>query len=310
MTNQIAPSWVVDPIISPRAHGGLITTVEVVTSHASADDGDYGDIELLPSSDDRRWESGYTWRPLGGCGEAGIFAPCDDETKTIPDSQAIVEVIPPTVYAGFKCSTWGLLEEERMAHAEARLNAREGQAIERELWAGAKAQAMTWPNPYLASPATTVLAGGATVKYLQAFAALQEAIGDCLGSENAAVLHMTRRLATLLKANRVIGIYKEDGWDFPKLVDQYGNYIVAGTGYDGSGPGGSVESATQEWAYATGAVRVDAGPVYMTPDSLKGAVSRDINNITFIAERTAAAAFDSCCTFGVLCDMTGSGLTP
>jgi len=335
---QMGPSEIVDPIVGPPARGGLSSTVEYVEPKVEAStqldraeralkaaqealeaieepaalEMGRNEIEKLQVAVEkaakkhaasRRWENGYVYRPLGGCAEANVWAPCAGMLKRVDPTAPLVNVIPFTVYAGFTCSTWALAEEERIAHAEIRLNARESQAVEDELWHGTLATAEGWPNPVLAGPATVQLTPGATTSPLPyALGSLQDAIRVCLGSEVAGVIHATPMTVALWAASHMVW-RNEDG----RLRDLFGNLIVAGAGYDGASPLGVVDpTGRTAWAYATGPVRVMAGPVYITPDDTAEAVQRDTNDVTWRAERSISAAFDPCCLYGINVDLCNS----
>lgn len=291
----MGPAQIVDPIVGQASRGGLLSSVEV--------------IEGGKATEDRRWENGYTWRPLGGCGEAGFWAPCSGDTKPIDPSGPIVEVVPGTVYAGFKCSSWALTEEERIAHAETALYSMGGKQVEAELWTGAAAQAEGWPNPYLASPATVKLTVGTeTSALIYAFASLVAAMRECQG-DIAGVIHATAATVLLWKAARIIEIETRqiNGIEQDVLVDAFGNIVIGGAGYDGSSPDGTIDpSGRTAWAYATGPVEVRVGPTYIVPDNTAEALDRKTNDIEWRAERTAAAAFDPCCLYGINVDLCGT----
>lgn len=260
---------------------------------------DQREVAAVKVAESRRWENGATWRPLGGCAQADTWAQCSGVLKLVDPTAPLVEVVPFTVYAGFTCSTWALAEEERIAHAEIRLSARESQAIEEEMWKGSLAQANAWPNPFLAGPATTKLtAGASTSPYPYALGNLQDALAECLGSDLAGVIHAPRSTVTLWQSLHMVS-RGTDG----RIRDLYGNLIVAGGGYDGSSPSGVIDATGKTaWAYATGPVKVITGPVYITPDDTAEAVDRSTNDITWRAERTAIAAYDPCCVFGINVD--------
>lgn len=324
---QMGPSQVVDPIVAPEipARGGLLLSVAVDEPTGAFNPPEMpGDDQNPPTEEQRlafdeatrqfdqrvlesrRWENGYTWRPLGGCAEADTWAPCSGDEKVIDPTAPLVEVIPWTAYAGFTCSTWAIEEIERIAHAEIRLAARAGQAIELELWAGDIAQAMDYPNPYLASPAAVQLTHPGQVSALRhGLGNLQDAIRDCLGSEVPGVIHATPQTVALWASEHMV-------FDYPDgiLRDIFGNIVIGGAGYataEGEGPDGDVDPTGKTvWAYATGPVRAMLGPVYITPDDTGEALIRTTNDITWRAERTVSAAFDPCCLFAnriSLCDI-------
>lgn len=345
MSNPLGPSAIVEPIIGPRAFGGLLASVDVVEPDLEAqkavdnaldalkaaqeklaeqpkmnDDGytdGTGAIEsaeaaveraeaalskaLLQQANSRRWENGYTYRPLGGCAEANVWANCSGEMKEVDPTSPLVAAFPFTVYAGFTCSTWGMEEEERIAHAQVRLGARESQAIENELWHGTLAAAEGWTtNPVLAGSATTALTTGSETSPLPyALASIQQALRECLGSDVAGTIHASAKAASLWMAT--YQIFREpDGI----IRDLMGNVIVVGAGYDGSSPIGVVDpTGRTEWVYGTGPVRVFVGPVYLNPTETKEAVERSTNDITWRAERSASPHFDPCCLYGINVDL-------
>lgn len=312
---QLGPPAIIEPITGPPARGGLLrsVTVEQPLETAKADaapDPSTGmaPVQLPPDAEAeaRRWEMGVEYRPLGGCAGVGVWAPCSGEMKLVDAAGPLVNGVPFTVYAGYKCSTWGLEEAERIAQAEARMNLRGGSAIEAELWKGTIAQAEGWDTPYLASPATQLLTSGSETSPLPfALAALQEAFRECYGSDYAGTVHAPTTTVSLWQKEHMVGpeIREVDGEQVEVLVDLYGNVVVAGGGYDGSSPTGDIDpTGRTSYAYITGPVKVLLGPVYFDPDHLVQAVARDVNDVIWIAERSAIALFDPCCVFGINVD--------
>lgn len=181
-------------------------------------------------------------------------------------------------------------------------------AVERELWSGALAQqqAAVWvtgdhqgeafPNKWLASTDATDVTPipGTPVKTKHALALLEKALGDC-GLGVKGVIHATCDVASTLGLNLKV---KDDA-----LITTLGNSVVAGVGYTGSSPAGTLPVGTAVWMYATGPVTVRLGPITATPDDRSQSVDTRVNTVHVYSSRPAAVTWDSCCHFAVLVDL-------
>lgn len=185
-------------------------------------------FEPIPT-DDEHWELGYHFPTWGACLGAFRWGPCSGAVKTPGSGSTTVTTVPFTVYAPFRCSTFGTggaLDEYEAAAKDA-LRGAGGIQVEEELWLGTLAVQNGWSNLYLMSGATEI-GGGAVFPYPAALALLQKALRGCLG-DDAGVIHAS---AALVSMWQMAGAIFEDGG---ALRDVFGNFVIAGGGYPGYG---------------------------------------------------------------------------
>jgi hypothetical protein len=209
------------------------------------------------------------------------------------------EYIPFSVKVSFRASTMGNTPEEIRTVVENVLDAATQKAVEREFWTGEIAKQMVadepdHPNLYLASAAADIVnpAVGTPVKTKYGLALLEQALGDS-GIGERGVIHATRGVASAL------GIKGADG----RIETPIGNYLVAGTGYTGSGPDGSAPTGDQAWMYATGPVTVRLGKSDLFQKTIHQAVNTSNNEIEYTGYRTAAVTWSNNSHHAVLVDL-------
>jgi hypothetical protein len=263
------------------------------------------------SPDESRWEGGLTFLPNGCVGSHVTSNVCSEgphDSKPADSLGAVVEYDPFLVWTGAACTTLqGVGRNELEPRMRTALELSQGESIEHELWTGEQAVADGSPNLYLAggspnfvdlSPLASDVSPGA-----YGLAALQEHLAHCSPSGRG-MIHATVNVVTMWQSKQVVRI--ENGL----ILDLYGNWIVAGTGYDGSDPDGNVDATGETaYAYATGLVDVHLSPIISLPDPdrLVDAIRRSDNTVEWRAERVAAAVFDGCCHAGVrvgICETT------
>ena len=261
-----------------------------------------------------RWTSGIVWdSPLCGTTGGVLLPGCDpyeitegegEEATTSPVKVPTVDFTggvydPIVVWAAGRCSTFG--DRARVAESvRAALLIDRHRQLEHEFWTGTLAQEDGNDNPYLAKEGTVdELHDGDPTPLAYALADLQQAIADCAPGGRG-MIHATVRTVALWQ---LLGMVRVDG---TSLVDVFGNLIVPGVGYDGSAPGGVVDTTGRTaWAYATGIVVAAFGS-----DLELDAVDRDVNSTEVVIEEIAGAWFDECCLTGVnvdLCNTECSG---
>lgn len=226
-------------------------------------------FEPVPT-DDPHWELGYHFPTWGSCIAAFAWGPCSGVLRRAGSGSSTVEAVPFTVYAPFRCSTFGTGGElgEYEAAARDALRSAGGQQLELELWAGALAAQNGWPNRFLANDTATQIGGGATMPWPVALALLQKELRDCMG-DDAGVIHASAALVSLWQ---MAGAVREvDG----VLRDVYGNFVIAGSGYSGGAP-----RASQQWN--------------LTPGGSGGTFRLTVTSpITGESEQTAAIAYNA-----------------
>jgi hypothetical protein len=223
-------------------------------------------------------ETPVLWEP---CSE-GTFR---DKVEGTARPQATFD--PFVAYIPVTCSTFGW--EDIAAQAEAVLDATISFAVEQAL-----ADSNTQGNPFLGDGNLTILGGGA-VPPAEALAYLENAIGATArkGMIHADPAVVSRFTTVPLDARR-------------SLVEQQlytvnGTPVVSGDGYIGVVPGGQAAlSAAQSWAFATGPVEVRLAEVRTSP--IREALDREINLVTFRAERYFLVTWDTALQAGVLVD--------
>lgn len=302
---ELAPSTVIRP---PTVPMGGHTLLDAAWDLA----GDGPDAPRLEGEDwdpTNRWESGFQFFP-DGCDDGTVWAPCDptpvDLEVLAAENAAVVEWQPLVYYAGFTCSTWGMGALNYTERAKRRLSRVMPRLVEDEFWRGDEAQAQSLPNQYLADATTLVEVDGGTAQPLDyALGMLQQRLGDCLGGDVPGVIHAPRRLVSLWAHDYLVLPYRDPISGRTFLFDTFGNQVVAGAGYDGSGPDGltPTEDDTTMWAYATGPVYKLVGDQQVYADRDEWFVDRATNTATIFAQQTVAVVWDGCCHFGVNVDL-------
>lgn len=283
------PTVIAPPRAEPARFGLVVSSREVAP--ADADEGRFGT---------------YTWAPEL-CATSGVVDGCDftdefpDAVKEISDPDDDVELFGPyTVWAGYRCSTFGPDQAERERRARNQLAVSESRAIEREFWSGDYSVATTLGlNFFLtASHRVTKLTTsdtpgdpGYSSPLAYGLAALEEAAAGVIGR---AMIHATVPTVT--------------GWYGAGLLRREGNLlltaldtiVVPGAGYDGSGPGEEADATGEvAWAFATGLVEVRRGPVRVLGATPVEGVNREQNVWETRAERLVATIVDPCAHFGI-----------
>lgn len=242
---------------------------------------------------DQRWLNGWKFvpEPCTGGGAGAIL--CDGDTSMIPQGDSPGEVTgdPIFVWAGDRCSTVGWQYRDYVGRALRLLAGVQSYELAAELWTGAISTAAGLGNLTLndlsGDPQTTVAATPDV-----ALSYIEQGLSDRLRGRRGMV-HMTPQLLTLMVAN---GKLRREGNLWLTAMD---SIVVADAGYDGSGPGGVAPGATQ-WIYGTSMIRVMLGPIAVWPGPdksdavLRQAINRDINEITYYAERPAGWLWDRC----------------
>lgn len=219
-----------------------------------------------------------------------LWEPCSDGTfrvkaEGLERPQALFD--PFVAYLPVTCSTLGIADGELAEMAEAALDASLSFAVERALADGG----LTNTNPYLGDGNLDLLGGGAVSPGI-ALSYLEDAIGS---TGRCGIIHATPATIAALQAFPL-----GDAGD-ERLVTANGTRVVSGDGYIGNRPEGEpVLGATEAYMYATGPVEVRLGPSSIP--NLRTALDREINEVTFRAERPFLVTWDTALQAGVLVD--------
>lgn len=261
--------------------------------------------KTLITAKSERWDSGIAVEPFVCNVNSRIIDICNS-SLSVSSTEAgsdLVRYLPYAIQTEYTCSTFGFKSNDYALKAELAMEVCQNKAAEHEFWTGDLAQqdvsldseGLPNPNRYLASTdAVNVTPSGSPVKPAYGLALLEQALANC-GCGARGFIHTTRGVASVLSSLQV-----EDD----TLTTKLGTYVIAGTGYDGSGPNGTVPGGTQTWMYATGPVSAHLGEITTTPTTLSEATNSSINEVTYTAERIAAVTWDGCCHFAVLVDLS------
>lgn len=230
------------------------------------------------------------WAYPTGC--SSLWEPCSDGTfrvKSDESEQPTTRFDAFVVYKPVTCSAIGFRDpEELFRRAEAVLDATVSAAVERMLAEGLAESS----NPFIGDANVDDLTSGTAVTAGVALSMLEEAIGDTC---RQGMLHFTPAVVSALQAFPI-----GDAGD-TRLVTANGTPVVSGMGYqDVDTPYLASPGATEDWAFATGPVRVYMGPVRL--DSVKENLDRSENILTFRAERYVVALWDGVLQAAALVD--------
>lgn len=230
------------------------------------------------------------WAYPTGC--SYLWEPCSDGTYRVKEGvsgQPTARFDSFVVYKPVTCSSIGLRDPDELARrAEAALEATVSSAVEKALAEGVDQS----NNPYFGDATVDDLTGATAVSAGVALSMLEEAIGETC---RQGMLHFTPAVVSALQAFPV-----GDPGD-TRLVTANGTPVVSGMGYqDVDTPFLATPDTTEDWAFATGPVRVYLGPVVVT--STRESLERDTNVLTFLAERYVLAIWDGVLQAAALVD--------
>lgn len=267
-----------------------------------------------PQRDRRvRWIDGYQIYP-DDCDGGHIIDPCqlgsNADVADTGQASVIGPIQPFIIEASDKCSTFGAPHDFRLARAQRKLLAVQSKVLEAEFWNGTKAQSQSWTNnQYLRKSGVTVLGTapvGGAFGWIDGLAALEQAISDGSAWERG-VIHASPQLVTHWIAAYLVFPRPSDGL----LTTGLGTIVVAGSGYDGTGPQSAINPNRLEWAYATPVPQIRLGEVtFSQTDEDTVAVDRLTNDRTIRASRFASIVMSSCFRAAALITMTTASQVP
>lgn len=197
-----------------------------------------------------------------------------------------------SVYVAETCTARGIGDDaEFQDRAVVALAALEAALVEQEFSEG-----LAMPsNPYLGdvNGAAGIIAG--TFTPLEGMARLEKAIAE---TGKMGLIHADPGTTTAWAS---INVIERDGNQLRTVAN--GTPVVSGYGYLGMAPlGQSAPAADQGWTYATGPVQIRRTPIQLVPGSLKEALDRMSNTVTYRAERHYLVDWDTELQAAVLVD--------
>lgn len=259
---------------------------------------------LIPEA--QRWEGGFEQESLACIAEVRNLDICNTaSTSTVKEREGSYDLgsyKPFAVQTELECSTMGGYNRDWERLALDALEACTSKGVEHEFWTGALAQEAIdngdteYPNRYLNNGDAVDLTPtpGTAIKPRFALALLEGALARA-GCGTRGYIHAPVSVASVLPV-------KDDGGI---LRTTMGNYVIAGTGYPGTGTGvDDPVIGSEMWIYATGPVMVRLGESQVAGNDPREFVNRATNTITLTAERPASVIWDGCAHFGVLVDLS------
>lgn len=252
---------------------------------------------LLMTEDDPHWMNGIALQGYSAAAANG-FDPCGEGSNAVkvPGGAIIpADFGPVEVYFAETCTARVVGPEEDWftARAVAGLGGTEEAYIETVLATGGAVPG----NPHLTDSNLDQLNSGAATDPVEGLALLEETIG---GTKKGGIIHAAPATVTYWARYRVIQEPTRQG----ELYTLSGTPIVCGYGYIGAIPdGGSALTATEDWAFATGPVKIWRAPnITLIPGTYKEALNRSTNELTYRAERPYVISWDLTLQAGVLID--------
>lgn len=222
--------------------------------------------------------------------ENDLFDPCDDNlSKSGADGTGTIEVPVFGVFESANCTTAAdpsvvdRLTEDVAAAFDNHLS----REVERGLWSGRDDAVPATDDWYLASSGADDINSGTAVGLVTGLTDLIAAMDDTLGGERG-VIHAPHFLLPFLQ---FYGQVEREGNVL--RIQHTDHLLVAGTGYNGAGPDGTV-TAGEPWIYGTGPVGAA-----VSPTQLVRSVDWETNTLNVIAEAVAATYFSPCTHIGV-----------
>lgn len=234
------------------------------------------------------------------CDPARTFNPCDTGTERLKAEGGVIP-IPEfgafTVYLSETCTprSFGDDWENYRDRVVTAFLAVESQGVELELVSGAELPL----NPYLGDTNLAILNSGAATAPALALGLLEDAIGE---TGKKGLIHVSPKGLAALASSHLITVRSD------RIETWNGTPIVVGDGYIDADPdAGTSPSESTAWMFATGPVEIRRGPVFVNPPSIKEALNREQNEVSFYAERNYLVDWDTCLQAGVLIDLAQAG---
>ncbi|MEO5774512.1 MAG: hypothetical protein ABIQ32_10405 [Sphingomicrobium sp.] len=259
--------------------------------------------------DDDHWLAGIRWAPGNNVALETVDL-CEYQASlgSAGSHPAAGEYYPFALVQEDSCSYKVFSAAEFQSMAESALRAKEWAALETEFERGT----LVPTNPHLAAVYTTPAAtqfpfssGSSQATSLSfspgdALALLDETIstwGSGLGMIHAPSFVIDKWVAARMVTSEEPPADTDEAnfaIQHPTLISPMGNIIVAGTGYRGYAPDGTLDAThAAKWCYATDLVTVHRDArVSFTPSTAAAALNRTTNSVTWRAWRVYALAWN------------------
>lgn len=261
--------------------------------------------EVGPDEGEPRWMNGVNVIGYPD-GVPETWEPCTTGTMRVKEDggdQPQARFDPVAIYFPLTCSTLGMGDPDRFAmRAEAVLNAVLATGLESALVKGVPFST----NPFVADSNMTALTGNTAVSPRIGLSYLEEAIAQLTGRQG--IIHATPGTVAAWGFGDALNPSNADVDETPPAIglrSPNGTPVIAGAGYVDADPTSQTgPTATQSWAFATGPVevRIGDGPTM----DITEVMDRQINLVTYRAERYALVDWDTALQVGVLIDWSTS----
>lgn len=246
----------------------------------------------LITTTDQRFLNGIEWE-TAPCGPAHLDpAVCGDD-PTVRDFDAGIGVDaanPITVYAGFRCSTMGLTEDQITARASTALATGEWITVEKAVWESTYLRlmrAVDEEDQQDGDPINTPVLAEDPVSITRGLGLLEAYLGASYGG--IGVVHAPRQVAAHAATAQLLGT--EPG----RLVTPLGNRWAFGAGYPNTGPDGTPAEAGTAWLVVTGAANYRRTQIIARRStSTREVVDPTSNTMQLTAQRSYVVAWDDC----------------
>lgn len=247
------------------------------------------------------------------CGQArSIPFDCAEAVDTdLPSRTDPFLYDPVRIIGADVCSTLSGGEGRQLERARAHLAATASAALAAVLWTGEASDGDTAEGagrPHLQAHTVTQLAGGTAVHPAHAIALLDQALTACL-TNRTGVVHLTPYAHARLAPTY---LERETGgrWYTPN-----GHLVIADAGATGGAPRADAEdplpaapdllatAPADQWAYGTGMVNVALEAPTSDADTGQTEIVYHRENTRVAIVDQAAAAWWTCCHYGVLIDL-------
>ena len=282
---QYPPLSVEAPPVDAQTPSGLFTAARLLQG---AD---------LPG-DGNRWENGVQYQ-VQTCADVSGWTPVCPPTvpvdKTFDLRFPTITGEPFVAFLGIDCPLVGYDLTEFETAVRNGFLANEARLVEEAFWTGKfgnkPSLAGTIPEPsdcVNLTPGDTNYAGGNAMTIVGGVSALEDYLGANYGG--VGVIHSPRGVAPYAARDMQI---ERSG---TRLTTTLGTRWAFGGGYTvNTGPDGVQAPAGEAWLYATGAVTIYRGDVFINPDQLRAAFDTRTNQVEILAERVYVITRECVC---------------